>query len=74
MPAQSDEIIRELDIDAAPAQVFPYFVDPAKLVAWKAVSAESEARPGGQFRMEVTGRGDVAVGSYLVPAGVHYGP
>src|SRR5712691_1158144 len=65
MSAGSDDIVRELHIDATPAQVFPYFVDPGKLVAWKAVSAESEARPGGRFRMEGTGRGDVAVGSYL---------
>ncbi len=65
MPARSDEIVRELHIDATPAQVFPYFVDPGKLIAWKAVAAEAEARPGGRFRMDVTGRGDVAVGSYV---------
>ena len=65
MSAGSDEIVRELHIEATPAQVFPYFVDPGKLLAWKAVSAEAEARPGGRFRMDVTGRGDVAVGSYL---------
>ena len=34
-------------------------------MAWKAVSAEAEGRPGGRFRIDVTGRGDVAVGSYL---------
>ena len=65
MSAGSDEIVRELHIEATPAQVFPYFVDPGKLLAWKAVSAEAEARPGGRFRMDVTGRGDVAIGSYL---------
>ena len=65
MPAGSDEIIREVHIEATPAQVFPYFVDPGKLLAWKAVSAEAEAKPGGRFRLDVTGRGDVAVGSYV---------
>lgn len=29
------------------------------------MSAEAEGRPGGRFRIDVTGRGDVAVGSYL---------
>jgi uncharacterized protein YndB with AHSA1/START domain len=42
MSAGSDEIVRELHIEATPAQVFPYFVDPGKLLAWKAVSADTE--------------------------------
>jgi uncharacterized protein YndB with AHSA1/START domain len=35
------------------------------MVVWKAVSAELDARPGGSFRIDVTGNGDVARGSYL---------
>jgi uncharacterized protein YndB with AHSA1/START domain len=65
MPAEVDEIIREVRIAAAPTDVFPYFTDPEKLVAWKAATAELDARPGGRFRMDVTGRGDVAEGEYL---------
>jgi uncharacterized protein YndB with AHSA1/START domain len=65
-PAEPDEIVREVDIAATPADVFPYFVDAQKLRAWKAVAAEADARPGGRFRMDITGQGVVAIGSYLV--------
>ena len=62
MSVEAGEIIREVRIAAAPSDVFPYFTDPEKLVAWKAETAELDARPGGGFRMDVTGRGDVARG------------
>jgi uncharacterized protein YndB with AHSA1/START domain len=65
MSVKTDEIVREMRIAAAPTDVFPYFTDPEKLVAWKAATVELDARPGGRFRMDVTGRGDVAQGEYL---------
>ncbi len=65
MPAETDEVVREIRIAASPTDVFPYFTDPEKLTAWKAATVELEARPGGRFRMDVTGRGDVAHGEYL---------
>jgi uncharacterized protein YndB with AHSA1/START domain len=65
MVVPADEVVREVRIAAPPEVVFPYFTDPAKLVVWKAATAELDARPGGQFRMDVTGRGDVARGEYL---------
>jgi uncharacterized protein YndB with AHSA1/START domain len=63
--AHSEAIVREVWIRAAPEDVFPYFTDAAKLRVWKAAWAESDGRPGGGFRMDVTGRGDVAFGAYL---------
>jgi uncharacterized protein YndB with AHSA1/START domain len=65
MPIQSADLIREVRIEASPEDVFSYFVDPEKLVSWKATAAEADARPGGRFRLDVTGRGDVAWGEYL---------
>jgi uncharacterized protein YndB with AHSA1/START domain len=65
MAARPGEVIREVRIEAAPEDVFPYFTDPGKLVSWKAIAAESDARPGGRFRLDITGRGDVAWGEYL---------
>jgi uncharacterized protein YndB with AHSA1/START domain len=65
MSVQADEVIREVRIAAAPTDVFSYFTDPKKLIAWKAATVELDARPGGRFRMDVTGRGDVAEGEYL---------
>jgi uncharacterized protein YndB with AHSA1/START domain len=65
MTVEAGEIVREVRIAAAPKDVFPYFTDPEKLAAWKAATVEVEARPGGRFRMDVTGRGDVAHGQYV---------
>lgn len=62
---QPEDIVREVRIAAPPDQVFPYFTDADKLVVWKAARAELDARPGGTFRMDVTGRGDLARGEYV---------
>lgn len=64
MVAENEDIVREIRIDAPPEEVFPYFTDAKKMVSWKAVRAELDPRPGGIFRIDVTGR-DVARGEYL---------
>jgi len=63
--SESESIVREVWIAATPEDVFPYFTDAEKLRAWKAVSATVDARPGGGFRADITGRGDVAYGAFL---------
>lgn len=65
MAHEPEEIVREVRIAASPDEVFGYFTDADKLVVWKAARAEVDARPGGVFRMDVTGRGDVARGRYV---------
>jgi uncharacterized protein YndB with AHSA1/START domain len=65
MASPAGELVREIHIAAETAEVFAYFTDPAKLAVWQAVTADLDARPGGQFRMDVTGRGDIARGRYL---------
>jgi uncharacterized protein YndB with AHSA1/START domain len=65
MTGTSEAIVREIFIDASPGDVFPYFTDAAKMVVWKAVSAEIDGRLGGDFRIDVTGAGDVARGAFL---------
>src|ERR1700674_1019374 len=62
---ESESIVREVWIAATPEDVFPYFTDADKLSVWKAAWAESDARPGGGFRADITGRGDIAYGAYL---------
>ncbi len=48
MPTEtSKDLVREIDIEAAPETVFEFFVDPAKLTRWLAVEATLDARPGG---------------------------
>ena len=65
MTEATGAIVREIFIEAPPEDVFPYFTDAKKMVVWKAVSAEVDGRPGGDFRIDVTGAGDVARGAFL---------
>src|SRR5258708_29629774 len=58
-------MVHEITIAARPEDVFPYFTDPRRMIAWKAVSAELDGRPGGRLRRDGTGRSDVALGTYL---------
>jgi uncharacterized protein YndB with AHSA1/START domain len=58
------EIVREVRIRVPPDQVFPYFTDPDKMIVWKAIQATLDPRPGGIFRINVTGR-DIARGEYV---------
>ncbi len=51
-------------IEAPPATVFRYFIDPERMVEWIGVSADLEPHPGGRFQVNVTGI-DVAAGEYL---------
>ena len=59
---------REIRIAAQPEVVFNYFIDPEKLVQWEGVEATLDPRPGGTYRVNVTGR-EVARGEYreIVP-------
>jgi uncharacterized protein YndB with AHSA1/START domain len=51
-------------IEAGPATVFRYLVDPERMTRWMGVTALLEPRPGGRFEVDLTGR-DVAVGEYV---------
>ena len=55
---------REIRIAAAPDVVFEFFVDPAKMLRWKGTTAELDPRPGGLYRVNVTGR-EVTRGEYV---------
>jgi len=61
---EAKDIVREVRIDAPPEDDFPFFTDPDKMIVWKAIEATLDPRPGGIFRINVTGR-DVARGEYL---------
>jgi uncharacterized protein YndB with AHSA1/START domain len=65
---KTEEGIIELErrIDARPETVFSFFTDPERFIRWQGVDAELDARPGGVFRLTVTGRSRVvASGEYL---------
>jgi len=55
---------REIHISARPETIFSFFTDPEKLVRWKGIQAQLEARPGGIYRVDINGR-DVARGEYV---------
>jgi uncharacterized protein YndB with AHSA1/START domain len=59
-----NDIVREVRIGAPPDEVFTFFTDPDKMIVWKAIEAKLDPRPGGIFRINVTGR-DTARGEYL---------
>jgi uncharacterized protein YndB with AHSA1/START domain len=64
-PTESDEaVVKEVRIKARTEVVFAFFTDPALMVRWKGVDAMLDARRGGVYRVNVTGR-DVARGEYL---------
>ena len=55
---------RTLTIDATPETLWEFLVDPEKLMRWKGINADLDARPGGEFRCEVI-PGHVARGEYV---------
>ena len=63
-PEATDVVEREVRIAARPETVFQFFVDPLKMMQWKGIDATLDARPGGIYRVNVTGR-DVARGEYV---------
>ena len=60
----SDAVEREVRIAARPETVFPFFTDPEKMMRWKGTEAELDPRPGGIYRVNVTGH-DIAHGEYV---------
>jgi len=62
--ADVDYVEKEVRIAARPEVVFEFFTDPVKMVRWKGVDAMLDPRPGGIYRVNVTGK-EVAVGEYV---------
>ena len=58
------ELTCEILIDASPAAIFPYLVDPAQHVRWMGTSATLDPRPGGEYRV-LAGGSHPAVGTFL---------
>lgn len=67
MKTSAEEIIEvERRIAARPETVFAYFTDPDRFILWQGVDAELDPRPGGVFRVTVTGKSQVvASGRYV---------
>jgi uncharacterized protein YndB with AHSA1/START domain len=50
------DLVREIMVDASPATIFEYLTSPSKIVEWHGTEAELDPRPGGVYRVNVTGR------------------
>ena len=61
---EGQAIEREVRIEAAPEEVFPFFTDASKMARWKGKSASLDPRPGGVYRVDINGR-DVVRGEYI---------
>ena len=46
---------RAIRIEAAPATVFEFLTTPAKMVRWMGTEAVLNPRPGGEYRVNITG-------------------
>jgi len=65
MAAKHDQTLeREVYIEATPETVFGYLVEPAKMTRWMGTEATFEPRPGGRYRVNVSGE-DVASGQVV---------
>ena len=58
------KVEREVLIEASPATVWEFLVDPEKAVRWMGRSAELEPHPGGLYRVDVV-PGHIARGEFV---------
>ena len=49
------ELVREIMIDATPDTIWPYLTEADKHVEWEGTQAEIDPRPGGVYRVLVSG-------------------
>jgi uncharacterized protein YndB with AHSA1/START domain len=65
MTGRPDEFAElEVRIEATPQTVFGFFTDPARMLQWMGIDAAIDPRPGGAYRVSVTGR-ETAIGEFV---------
>ena len=60
----NDAYETEVRVEARPETVFRFFTDPVRMMQWKGVDAALDPRPGGVYRVNVTGR-ETVIGEYV---------
>lgn len=60
----SEAVEAQVRIAATAETLFPFFTVPEQMMKWMGVSAELDPRPGGAYRINVTGK-NVAVGEFV---------
>jgi uncharacterized protein YndB with AHSA1/START domain len=61
---QAIEVEREVRVSATPETIFPFLIDPEKIVRWKGTDAMLDPRPGGIYRVNVAGK-NMARGEFV---------
>ena len=61
---QTIEVEREVRVSASPETIFPFLIDPEKIVRWKGIDAMLDPRPGGIYRVNVAGK-NMARGEFV---------
>jgi uncharacterized protein YndB with AHSA1/START domain len=59
-----DRLEREVWINAKPETVWDFLTEPGKMILWMGVEAAAEAKPGGIYRVNITGK-EIAAGQFL---------
>lgn len=54
--SEINAVVCETHIAATPETVFAFFVDPDKMVRWMGMRAQLDARPGGQYAVDINTR------------------
>ena len=60
-----DRLEREVWINVKPETVYPFLTEPEKMIRWMGVEASAEAKPGGIYRVNITGK-EIAAGEFLM--------
>lgn len=55
----------DIFIEAAPATVWQFWVDPARMCEWWGTRAELDPRPGGIYRVWMSEQGPTMAGTYV---------
>lgn len=61
---EEDVLVLTQQVVAPPEEIFPYLIEPEKILTWMGMSVDVEPRPGGKFWIRVN-ETDVVVGQYL---------
>ena len=64
MVATKVQITKQIRIEATPESVFPYLIDPKKVVMWSGIAAELDPTPGGDYRVTMM-PGVIAAGKFV---------
>jgi uncharacterized protein YndB with AHSA1/START domain len=64
MTSETNYVEREVRVAVQAETIFPFLTDPDKITRWMGVTAELDPRPGGIYRIDVTGQ-DIVSGAFV---------